>query len=223
MSPQQPNPGHIAGPLTNLPAAAPGLIDLNRRAVLASAALVDRVTAADLVRPTPCAGWTLADLLAHMTVQHHGFAAAVRGHGADPASWAAPPNTPADPVTGYAEAAAVVLAAFAEDGAADRPFALPEILPGVTFPGRQAIGFHLVDYVVHAWDVARALGLPCSLDDDVVAAALMVAINVPDGPNRRAPGAAFQPSAPVPAGAVPLDQIVALLGRPPAWPAPDPA
>ena len=37
--------------------------------------------------PTPCEGWTLADLLAHMTVQHRGFAAAARGLGADPDVW----------------------------------------------------------------------------------------------------------------------------------------
>lgn len=30
-------------------------------------------------RPTPCAGWSLRDLLARMTVQHRGFAAAAAG------------------------------------------------------------------------------------------------------------------------------------------------
>jgi hypothetical protein len=35
---------------------------------------------------------------------------------------------------------------------------MPEIRPGYGFPATLAIGFHLVDSVVHAWDVARAIG-----------------------------------------------------------------
>jgi gas vesicle protein len=40
---------------------------------------VTQLTPADLTRPTPCAGWTLHGLLAHMTTQHYGFAAAAAG------------------------------------------------------------------------------------------------------------------------------------------------
>src|SRR5258705_7417724 len=58
-----------------------------RAAVLASVDIVDNVTPNDLHRPTPCAGWDLSRLLAHMTVQHRGFAAAASGDGADPARW----------------------------------------------------------------------------------------------------------------------------------------
>ena len=49
-------------------------------------------------------------------------------------------------------------------------FALPEFGPGATFPGALAIGFHFVDYVVHGWDVARAIDAPFELPADVVAA-----------------------------------------------------
>ena len=52
-----------------------------------SVAVVAGVTTEDLTRPTPCAGWNLLGLLAHMTAQHHGFAAAARGHGEDEAAW----------------------------------------------------------------------------------------------------------------------------------------
>ena len=61
----------------------------HRTAVTASVDVVNAVTLDDLDRPTPCAGWNLADLLAHMTVQHYGFAAAARGNGADLATVAA--------------------------------------------------------------------------------------------------------------------------------------
>jgi uncharacterized protein (TIGR03086 family) len=194
------------------------MVALDRRAVRASVDVVALVTAADLRRPTPCADWTLADLLAHMTAQHHGFAAAAAGRGTDPQAWRTRPLG-ADPAATYAAAADEVLAAFAADGVLDARFALPEISTDVTFSGRRAIGFHLVDYVTHAWDVARALDVRLDLPDDVVHGALPVAEAVPDGPGRLVPGAAFAPRLPEPAGAGPMDRLLALLGRSPTWPA----
>lgn len=189
--------------------------DWNRRAVLATVEVVRQVQPADLDRPTPCTGWTLRDLLTHMSVQHRGFAAAADGRGADPDVWAAPAPLD-DPVGEYLAAVPVVLDAFAADGVPRRRFALPEISPTITFPGTVAIGFHFIDYVVHGWDVARSLGLDYALDQDLLDAALPVALAVPDGAPRRAPGAAFQPALPAPDGG-PLDRILTVLGRSPTW------
>ena len=71
----------------SMPTTKPGLSPLHRLSVLKSIDIVNSVTPADFGRPTPCEGWTLFDLLAHMTVQHRGFAAAARGSGADPEIW----------------------------------------------------------------------------------------------------------------------------------------
>lgn len=191
--------------------------ELDRRAVTDSVALVDRVTAADLGRATPCSDWNLGELIAHMTVQHRGFAAAAEGRGADLAVWRVPAPA-SDPVTAYAEAAGAVVAAFAGDGVLERPFSLPEIATTMTFPGKHAVAFHLVDYVVHGWDVARSLGLQPEPDPSVLAIALKVAEVVPAGPSRLEPGAAFRPAVAAPDDAGLLDRIVALLGRSPAWP-----
>jgi hypothetical protein len=93
----------------------------HRAAVLASVDVVSVVTRDDLRRPTPCAGWNLVDLLAHMTVQHHGFAAAACGVDSptvwEPARVADAVAT--DPGGTYAAAAADVLDAFAVDGVLD--------------------------------------------------------------------------------------------------------
>jgi len=194
----------------------PDFRDMDARAVRASVDVVSRITEADLGRPTPCAEWTLRDLLAHMTVQHKGFAAASAGRGADPEVWKVSAPGP-DPVGEYATAADLVIAAFAEPGVLQRAFALPEIMPGVEFPGAQAVSFHFIDYVVHGWDVARALGQNCELDADLVQAAVPVAEAVPDGARRLRPGSAFRPGLPAPAGASPMDRILALLGRSPDW------
>ena len=190
--------------------------DLDARAVRASADVVDGIKPVDLSRPTPCSEWTLGALLAHMTVQHQGFAAASAGRGADPEVWKVGAPSP-DPVADYVMAAELVIAAFAEPGVMERGFAIPEIMPGMEFPAPQAISFHFIDYVVHGWDVARSLGQAYEVDPDVVEAALPVAEAVPEGERRLRPGAAFRPGLPAPDGARPMDRILAMLGRDPDW------
>jgi len=196
--------------------ATTDLRNLHARAIRASVIVVNQVGADDLDRPTPCADWTLARLLAHMTVQHDGFAAAAVGNGGDPALWEVGPLGP-DPTGAYAEAADRVVRAFAPDGVLEQEFALPEINPLTTFPGRQAIGFHLIDYVVHGWDVARTIDVPFAPDPDVLDAGLTIAAAVPDGNTRRQPGAAFAPARAAPDDAPAIDRIVAHLGRSPTW------
>jgi uncharacterized protein (TIGR03086 family) len=188
--------------------------DVHATAVRATVGLVDQATVADLTRPTPCAGWDLGDLLAHMTAQHRGFAAAVHGNGHDPAVWE--PVRPGDDFREkYAEAAATAVEAFAAPGALARDLRLPELSADRTFPGRLALSFHLVDYVVHGWDVATTLSLPFDLPDDVLAAALPITRAVPDGEARLGPGAAFAPARAVPPGAGPLAEVLLRLGRQP--------
>ena len=154
------------------------LVASDATAVRATLPVVARIQSPDLSLPTPCAEWDLAHLLAHMTVQHHGFAAAAAGHGADPEIWRLPPPGD-DPVRDYTRSAESVLAAFAEPGVADRSFQLPEITPGPV-PGRLAISMHLVDYVVHGWDVAHTLGIAYELPPEVLAVTLHIAESVPD-------------------------------------------
>ena len=193
------------------------IVRLDASAVRASVQVVSQVRAADLARPTPCEAWMLAELLVHMTAQHNGFVAAASGNGADLVRWQT--GAPAgDSVGEYATAAARVIAAFGAPGVLDRDFTLPEISRQLRFPAEQAIGFHFVDYVVHGWDVARTLGLRYDLQPALLAAALPIAQSVPDGQNRRRPGASFAPRVSVPRGSM-LDHIVALLGRQPGWPA----
>ena len=193
----------------------------HRVAVQASVDVVDAVTPEQLRLPTPCAGWNLADLLAHMTVQHRGFAAAARGKGANPAVWESATVLDAvltDPAGTYAAAAADVLEAFAAEGVLDATFALPEFGPGAEFPGILAIGFHFVDYVVHGWDVARTIGFPFNLPADVVTAVLPLALAVPDDQNfRSGDSAVFEPAIAAESGEGDLESILRHLGRSPVW------
>jgi uncharacterized protein (TIGR03086 family) len=197
--------------------------ELDRRAVEATGAFLATAGPDDLRRPTPCVGWSLRDLAEHLVGQNHGFAAAARGGGADLAVWR-PRPVGDDPATAYRASADDVIAAFAADGVLDSGFALPEIREDSTFPGRIAISFHFVDYVVHAWDVAATLGLDpvggsgeVGLDAELVAAALPVAQRVPDDAESRAPGRAFRPSLRTGPDDPALHRLLRLLGRDPAW------
>jgi uncharacterized protein (TIGR03086 family) len=197
----------------------PDVRAFHRVAVMNSVSLVDSVRAADLEAPTPCAGWKLLDLLAHMTAQHRGFAAAARGFGDRPEVWRADTvrdAIAADPGGTYADAVSDVMAAFAGDSVLEAPFALPEFGPNAVFPGAMAIGFHFIDYVVHGWDVAESLGVPYALPDGVVDAALPLALLVPDGQFREAPDAPFAHAVDGPV-ATNLDRILRHLGRSPDW------
>jgi uncharacterized protein (TIGR03086 family) len=202
--------------------------DWDRRAVRRSVELVDAVTTHDLTKPTPCGDWTLAELIGHLTAQHHGFAAAARGDGADLAHWSVPappelaerPSHPAgsDLVDAYRAASDEVIATFGALSDPDTPMTLPEITTRMTFPAVQAIGFHLIDYVVHSWDLARSLDVPVDLEDDLVRAALPIALAVPNGPERLRPGAGFAPALDAGPASSTLDQILLRLGRSPDWP-----
>ncbi|MUL67777.1 TIGR03086 family protein [Mycobacterium sp. CBMA 234] len=197
-----------------MPTVSTDLLSTHRVAILASVDVVNTVTTDDLKRPTPCAGWDLTDLLAHMTVQHLGFAAAARGGGQDLALWN--PDSvrdTQDPVGDYAAAAHDVLAAFAAANP-ESQFALPEL--GTAVPAEMAIGFHLIDYVVHGWDVAACLGAAFTLPDDVIAAALPIALAVPDGDFRSMPNAPFGP-AHSGSSTTDFDHLLRHLGRDPQW------
>ncbi|PSM37521.1 TIGR03086 family protein [Streptomyces dioscori] len=194
-----------------------GIVALDRIAVLETSRLVDAATAEDWARPTPCAGWDLRRLVAHMTAQHRGFAAAARGAGADPAYWREQEER-GEPSRIHREAVTALLAAFAANGVQEREFVLPEL--GLALPGSRAIGFHFIDHVVHAWDVAVSLGLAVQLPEPVLEAGLVIARLVPDDPAGRGPGRPFAQALAVPAGAGPLDETLRLLGRTPEeWPA----
>jgi uncharacterized protein (TIGR03086 family) len=188
--------------------------ELDRRALVLAGEIVAQVRTDQLTLPTPCVDWTLHGLLRHLVSQNEGFAAAASGGGEALSVWRNG-DLGGDPHAAYEASAALVNDAFAADGVLDRGFAIPEVIEGVTFPGRVAISFHLLDYVVHAWDVAATIGVRWEPDEDLAAAALRVADKVPaDG---RGPGAAFEQRLAVPDGAPAHHRLLGLLGRTPSW------
>ncbi|MGW0600162.1 TIGR03086 family metal-binding protein [Streptomyces sp. NPDC002776] len=187
---------------------------LDRQALLLTGELVSQVKADHLRLATPCADWTLCGLVRHLVSQNEGFAASARGAGETWAVWC-DGDLGDDPAGAYEASMDEVSAAFAEDDALERPFALPEIGEGFTVPGRTAIGFHLLDCVVHAWDVAVTIGAPWEPSAELTTAALRVAALVPD--EGRGAGAAFRRRIAVADDASQGDRLLALVGRDPSW------
>ncbi|MBL8925123.1 MAG: TIGR03086 family protein [Pseudonocardia sp.] len=176
----------------------------HRRALAAADALVARVGPDDLSRPTPCVGWDLGTLLAHMVGQHRGFAAAVRDGDAPAAAYAPVSWTPA----AWAASAADLLAAFA---AADLAAEVVEVeLRTHPLPVAFLVEAHLLDTVVHSWDVATALGEYYEPAPDLVDHVARAAARIPESARTR-PGAPFSPS--LSAGSNAWERTLALLGR----------
>ncbi len=191
------------------------VLSCDRRAVQTTVGVVGKVGVGDLDRATPCAGWTLRTLLAHMIGQNHGFAAAADGDSRDPAVFADRPVGD-QPAAEYEASARRVTEAFGGAPLVERGMYLPEVRGGMTLPATTAIGFHLVDYVVHGWDVAMSLGITADFDDDVLRTALTIAESVPDESKSLDERAPFRPSVPTSSTAL-LDRVVATLGRAPDW------
>jgi uncharacterized protein (TIGR03086 family) len=110
--------------------------------------------------------------------------------------------------------AAAAAAACAAAGALERKMELPGL---GAFPGPVAVSFHFVDYLIHGWDVAKAIGAVPEPGADLVQAALKMVSRYPDTPQVRGPGAPFAAKVAVPDDAPPLDRLVGLLGRAPSW------
>ncbi|MBL1101836.1 TIGR03086 family metal-binding protein [Streptomyces coffeae] len=187
---------------------------LDRQALSLTGAVVSRVKTDHMRLATPCADWTMYGLLRHLISQNEGFAASARGMGEPWSVWR-DGDIGNDPAGAYEASADEVTTAFAEDDVLERRFALPEVGEGFGVPGRIAIGFHLIDYVVHAWDVAVTIGAPWEPSDELTTAALRIAGLVPD--EGRGPGAAFRRRNAVPDDAPPGHRLLALLGRDPSW------
>lgn len=187
----------------------------DRAVVRETVRILEHAGPADWALPTPCARWDLRALVSHMAGQHRGFAAAAAGRGADLQLWQPLPLGD-DPLGVYRAEVASVSGSFAQSGVAARQFDLPEISTTRRFPAAVAVGFHFLDFAVHTWDCARAIGLDWEPGDDVAAAALALALRVPDDARRLAPGAAFRPARSSDDGR-PFDRVLATLGRSPAW------
>ncbi|WP_346623148.1 TIGR03086 family metal-binding protein [Blastococcus montanus] len=119
-------------------------------------ALLDAVPPAGWTRPSPCEGWSAADVVGHLVGTQRDF---LTTHGVDLGD---EPDVAADPAAAWRRHATRVAEALSDDAVPGREFD--------GFFGRTTVGaafeqFYVWDMLVHRWDVARAVGADAGLTD----------------------------------------------------------
>jgi uncharacterized protein (TIGR03086 family) len=182
------------------------LLELDRRACELNIGLIKDLTRVELAMATPCAEWNVQELVQHQVDSTAGFTAGARGLPTDVT------GTPVgnDPLGVYTAAVQEAWNAFDTAGMLDAEWEFPGF---GRQSGRTLVAAHFVDNLVHAWDLAKALGQDLTFEADMAEAAVRITRAYPTGI------AAFAPPVPVDEGAPTTDRLVARLGRSPKWPA----
>nr|CEL19438.1 hypothetical protein [Kibdelosporangium sp. MJ126-NF4] len=172
--------------------------------------VIGQVRPEHLRLPTPCADWTLHGLLRHLVSEDTAFAAATTaGTEWSDVDWNAG-SLGTDPVAAYRKAAEGYLAAFEPDAVLQRRMRVNVF--GVV-SGSTAVTMHLIDTVVHGWDVAKTIGVGYSPDEQLCAVALAAMRRFPAD----RPSVSFDMVVAVDDDASELDKLVAYVGRDPNW------
>jgi uncharacterized protein (TIGR03086 family) len=188
---------------------AADLLGMYERALNGANQLVSSVQPDELSRPTPCADWDVRALITHMIGTNRNFTAALTGE--QPAVAPPAPTTSASELAAaYAAGAEAALAAWRAPGAMDRTLRL-------SFgeaPASSAVGIIFNDQLIHTWDLAKALGRPYRMDDDLATTAMELS-QARMTPDRRGPGKPFGAEVPCAPDAPLQDRLAAFLGRQP--------
>lgn len=160
--------------------------------------------------PTPCAAWTLRDLVNHVVDETYRFAesAATGQRGPSAGDYLG-----ADWDSAFATAAAGLRAAWQAPGALDRT----HLFPGGAVPATWAIGQQTTEFAIHAWDIAKATGRSVDLDAEVGELALRWAREnlVPQVRGAEADGFHIAPAVTTAEDARLYDRLAAFGGRQP--------
>lgn len=187
------------------------LIEAIRRAAVPTEAVLRRLGPDVGDRPSPCPEMSVAHVAAHLVGGVRGFADVAEG-GELRFESESSTNTRSEPVAvTFRSEVDRLLAAFSQPGRIGATYSMPW---GPT-TGFQLVGFILIETIVHGWDIARGLGTNLDVDDGIARVALAGARMWVDD-SVRVPGM-FGPEVSV-GDVSPLDELVAFLGRSPAWP-----
>ena len=163
----------------------------------------------DWRRPTPCSEWDVRALVNHVVGANVRYRLLLHGGSTEQVeATRTVDHLGDDALASFVATANDVITCFREDGALDR------VVHHVTGDrtGRELLSMRVLDAAIHGWDLARALGVDESLDDDLVAFLLAYTAGLDLGPAQRAFATA---DADAPRRASPQDQLLHRLGRHP--------
>ncbi|MCP3992153.1 MAG: TIGR03086 family protein [Actinomycetia bacterium] len=168
-------------------------------------ATVARVSTDSWANPSPCPGWTAADVVAHNIGMNNMIAGFAQAVGAGRPTEARPD----DPGAEWGRSLDGLLDALDSDGALQTVAKTPWGEMAVD----KFLGFAWVDPVIHTWDLARASGQEPIMDEALSQRAVKQLKRAGDslrGEGRFGPGVDTSDAAPI------IDQLVAISGRDPS-------
>ncbi|GAA3456494.1 TIGR03086 family metal-binding protein [Dactylosporangium matsuzakiense] len=161
-------------------------------------AVVDLVKPGDLDRATPCAEWDVRALCAHLLEWGPPLEGAARKE-------SVPPGDGSGDVRGQFER-------LAAGWSAPAAWEGMTVMATMELPADMVGGMVLAEFVLHGWDLARALDVPIAFPDDVLL--LMYDEVARTADQGRAMGV-YGPEVAVPADAPLFDRVLGLSGRTP--------
>lgn len=175
------------------------------RAVQAVDDLLEHLTGDDWMAPTPCAGWSVADVAQHLVEVNLNFARQLRATGAE---------TPTETTT-----SGDLLEAYRRSSEAlQHALGTGEAGVDVSPQTRGRLALRVADLLIHGWDIAVATGTPLRLPNDLCAQALAFAQRRSAALQR---SGQFAPPQPIDEHAPAIDRLAALSGRTPPAPRKD--
>lgn len=187
------------------------MIDMTS-ACASAADLVRTVGDDELTGPTPCSEMSVAVLVSHLGGLAAAFTAAAAKQFGELTD--SPPAVSELLDDGWRVSYPQRLTAMAAAWGDPAAWEGMSRAGGVDFPADVGGRIALTEVVVHGWDLARAIGRPYAVDDDVLRAVLPHVTKFASG----APvEGLFAAAIPVNDDAPLLDRVIALTGRNPAW------
>lgn len=182
-----------------------------RRAIDDAQEVLSSVRPDELTSPTPCSEWDVRALIGHMAGVCQNFTSVLRGGTMDASAAQGKASIDGDdPIAAYRIVADDALRAWAAPGALEKTLQLPF---GPT-PAAIAIRIFTADQFIHAWDLAKALGRPHQMDEELAAQTFEMMQGLLR-PEMRGPEGGFDQAQPVPDDAPIQDRLLAYSGRRP--------
>jgi uncharacterized protein (TIGR03086 family) len=187
-------------------------IEMMNKVLGETSRIVDGIEPGQLDNPTPCEGWTVRDVLNHITGGAEMFAIAA-------SDGKVPDEKLGQLMTGDNLGSDYKGAFEAASTRAQKAFAPPDIadkmvtLPFGEMPAGVAVNFAIFDVTTHTWDLAKGTNQSTDLDPEVLGAALEAAQQMLSD-DFRALGL-FGAPVPVPEDAPLQDRLAGLTGRTP--------
>ena len=176
------------------------------QAIASTHVVLTNVSPQQLDGPTPCANWTVRELINHIVGGQYFFAAGAAGQ---PLAGDGTDFSAGDFVAAFDEGAAACVIAFNTDGVMTKTLKLPfGEMPGAAF-----LGLAATDTFTHGWDLAKATGQDTDLAPELAGALLQGARTLIPEAFRSSDGAVFGAEQPAPEGSSAADQLAAFLGR----------